>query len=99
MSKKVIECPHCGEQRITFNEKMSFLRYYTIDNNKLYETEDSHPSREEEIWFRCIEYSQEEKFEIDGREWKATPEQAKVIRDMMMESHSADITKHMGRKI
>ncbi len=101
MSKKIIECPHCGGQRLTFNEKFSILRYYTIDDNKLYKTGDSHPSlaRKEEIWFRCIECSQKEEFEVDGGEWKATPEQAKVIRDMMMEHHRADITEHMSREI
>ncbi len=100
MRKKTIECPHCGGQKMTFNEKMTFLEYYTIDDNNLYRTGKSYPSRgrEEEIWFRCIICSQKEEFEINGGEWKASPEQMKVIRDMMFESHSADITEHMSRE-
>lgn len=99
MSKKIIECPRCGGQKMTFCEKMSILRYYTIDDNRLYKTGDSHPSREDEIWFTCLKCNRDEEFDLDGGEWKATPEQAKIIRDMMMESHSADITEHMSREI
>lgn len=99
MSKKIIECPRCGGQKMTFSEKMSFLRYFTIDDNKLYKTGDSHPSLEDEIFFTCLECNlEEEEYDLGEGEWKATPEQAKVIRDMMMESHSADITEHMNRK-
>lgn len=102
MSKKILECPVCGGQKFTFCEKMSFLRYYTIEDNKLYKTGNSHPSRYQdyEIWITCLECDlDDEELNLDAGEWKATPEQVEVIRDMMMEHHCANITEHMSREV
>lgn len=96
---KILECPHCGGQRLLFNIKMQYLQHYTIDDGKLYKTSESSASRTDGIWIRCIECSQKEEFERDGGEWKASRKQVKLIKDMSWEPHSADVSKQMDKDL
>ena len=94
MSKTIINCPHCGGQKLTISLKMMYDNCYTLDNNKLYKSRQEVSRPTGAIRILCIECLQND--DIEDPSWKATKDEAKVINEMLMENFSVDVTKYMS---
>ncbi len=93
MKKTIIKCPNCAGQKLHIRYYKKYVQNYTIDDNKLYQLDKDSYRPMGVIWMICRDCSQNEN--IENSEWKASPEEIKIIENMLMDSFSIDITEHM----
>lgn len=94
MSKK-IACPKCGGTTLSVRQEVKTCMCYTIEDNKLYSLgSDNFPIPIGSIWITCLNGCEDE---YEGSfEWRASSEQARMLRNMFLEPRCADITEYMA---
>lgn len=97
MSKKVIQCPVCGGQRIQVSVPILYHQYYTIEDGKLYKASSSSAGRDGLIWLTCLDCIQKENPE-PMHNWPANTEQENLLRQVLYEPRSVDISKQMNQE-